>query len=89
MDEYQYIFISVYSDIGITCINKINPSLSLLFKEIQDNEEELKNILVLAKIDGSFNHYFMNKYNIMGYPAIILFKEGKIISQLNNKYQIG
>ena len=88
MDEYQYIFISVYSDICITCINKINPSLSLLYKEIQDNEEELKNILVLAKIDGSYNHYFMNKYNIMGYPAIILFKEGKIISQLNNKYQI-
>ena len=48
------------------------------------NEEELYDKLVLAKIDGSYNHYFMKKYNIIGYPTLILFNKGKIISQLNN-----
>ena len=52
------------------------------------NEEELYDKLVLAKIDGSYNHYFMKKYNIIGYPTLILFNKGKIISQLNNKYEI-
>jgi hypothetical protein len=30
----------------------------------------------------------MNKYNIIGYPSLILFHKGKIISQLNNKYEL-
>ena len=86
--EYEYIFISVYSDICRTCTHKINPNLPLLYKEIINSEEELKNILVIGKIDGSYNHYFMNKYNILGYPSILLFNKGKIISQLNNRYEI-
>ena len=88
LNEYEYLFVSVYSDICSTCIKKINPSLSLLYKEIQINENELRNIVTIGKIDGSHNHYFMNKYNIMGYPILLLFHKGKIISQLNNKYQI-
>jgi hypothetical protein len=86
--EYDFIFISVYSEICRICTKKINPSLSLLYKEIEMNEEELYDKLVLAKIDGSYNHYFMKKYNIIGYPTLILFNKGKIISQLNNKYEI-
>ena len=88
-DEYEYIFISIYSDICGICIKKINPTLSLLYNEIESNEVELKNNnLIISKIDGSFNHYFMNKYNIIGYPSLILFHKGKIISQLNNKYEL-
>ena len=89
LNEYNYLFISVYSEICFTCINKINPSLSLLYQEIQNNEEDLKKEnIIIAKIDGSYNNHFMNNYNIIGYPTIILFKDGKIISQLNNKYQL-
>ena len=86
--EYDFIFISIYSGICRICTKKINPSLSLLYKEIEMNEKELYTNLVLAKIDGSYNHYFMNKYNILGYPTLILFNKGKIISRLNNKYEI-
>ena len=88
-DEYEYIFISIYSEICGICMKKINPTLSLLHEEIEINEGELKNNnLIISKIDGSCNHYFMNKYNIIGYPSLILFKKGKIISQLNNKYEL-
>ena len=86
--EYEYIFISVYSEICKTCVSIINPSLSLLYNNIQANEEELKNILVIGKIDGSYNHFFMSKYHIMGYPSLILFNKGKIISQLYNNFKI-
>ena len=88
-DEYEYIFISIYSEICGICTKKINPTLSLLYNEIESNEVELKNNnLIISKIDGSYNHYFMNKYNIIGYPSLILFHKGKIISQLNNKYEL-
>ena len=87
-EEYEYILISIYSEICGICIKKINPTLSLLYKEIQASEEELNNSLIIAKIDGSYNNYFMNKYNILGYPSIVLFHKGKIISQLNNKYDL-
>jgi len=86
--EYEYIFISIYSEKCKTCISIINPSLSLLYKEIKENEDELKNILIIGKIDGSYNHFFMNKYHIMGYPSLILFNKGKIISQLNSNFNI-
>ena len=86
--EYEYIFISIYSEKCKTCISTINPSLSLLYKEIELNEEELINILVIGKIDGSYNHFFMSKYHIMGYPSLILFNKGKIISQLNSNFNI-
>ena len=88
-DEYEYIFISIYSEICGICTKKINPTLSLLYNELEANEAELKNNnLIISKIDGSYNHYFMNKYNIIGYPSLILFHKGKIISQLNNKYEL-
>ena len=86
--EYEYIFISVYSDICKTCINTINQALPILYKEIEKNEEELKDILTIGKIDGSYNHYFMNKFHIIGYPSLILFSKGKIISQLNINFKI-
>ena len=86
--EYQYLFISIYSEICFSCIHYINPSLSKLYQEINTKENDLKNILSIAKIDASFNHYFVNKYNILGYPVILLFEKGKLMSQLLNKFEV-
>lgn len=86
--EYNYFFISVYSEICGFCIHKINPSFEDLYKEIKNNEPELKDIVGLAQIDGSYNNYFMNKYNIIGYPSILLFKNGIIQAELIDKKNV-
>ena len=80
--EYPYLFISVYSEVCFSCIHHINPTLSNLSKEIENNEPELKDIVAIAKIDGSYNNYFMRNYNILGYPTLILIKNGIIQSEL-------
>jgi hypothetical protein len=82
LSEYQYLFISVYSEICGICINQINPALIDLYKEIQNNEISLKDVIGIAKIDGHYNKYFMNKYNIIGYPSMLLFKNGYLQSDL-------
>lgn len=82
LSEYRYLFISVYSEICGICIHQINPALIDLYKEIKNNELSLKDIIGIAKIDGHYNKYFMNKYNIIGYPTMILFKNGNLLSDL-------
>ena len=82
LSEYQYLFISVYSEICGICIHQINPALIDLYKEIENNELSLKDILGIAKIDGHYNKYFMNQYNIIGYPTMLLFKNGYLQSNL-------
>ena len=82
LSEYQYLFISVYSEICGLCIHQINPALIDLYKEIENNELSLKDIIGIAKIDGHYNKYFMNKYNIIGYPTMLLFKSGNLLSDL-------
>ena len=82
LSEYQYLFISVYSEICGICTHQINPALIDLYKEIENNELSLKDMIGIAKIDGHYNKYFMNKYNIIGYPTMLLFKNGNLLSDL-------
>lgn len=86
--EYKFLLISVYSDYCITCIKQINPTFSNVSKEIENNEPELKDIVGIAKIDGSYNRYFMNKYNILGYPSILLLKNGVIESEIIHRNNV-
>ena len=88
ISEYQYILISIYSDICRVCLVHINPMLSNLTKEIENDEPELKDIVSIAKLDGSSNQKFMNKYNIIGYPSILLLKNGVIIGELVHKKNV-
>ena len=80
--EYPFLLISIYSEICGKCIHKINPLFTSLYKEIENNEPELKDIVGIAKIDGSYNNFFMNKYNIIGYPTILLLNNGIIQAEL-------
>ena len=67
---------------------QINPMLSNLTREIENNEPELKDIICIAKIDGPSNKNFMSKYNIIGYPSIFLFKNGVIVAELTLKKNV-
>lgn len=55
----------------------------LLAPVINELIEEYKGKSVkIGKLNVDENKETANKYNIMGIPAIIIFKEGKIIKQL-------
>ena len=88
ISEYQFLLISVYSDYCITCIKQINPTFSNVSVEIENKEPELKDIVGIAKIDGSYNRYFLNKYNILGYPSILLLKNGVIEAELRHRNKV-
>ena len=83
-NEYQYLIIFIYSEFCYSCKHKISPIFSNLYKEINDKESELKDIVSMAKVDGTYNKFFLNKYNILGYPNVILFKDGTIQGTLNH-----
>lgn len=82
LNEYPFIFILIYSEICKKCMQYIIPLFTSLYKEIEENEQELKHIVAIAKIDGSHNKNFIHKYNIIGYPTLLLLNKENIQAEL-------
>lgn len=86
--EYEYVLISAFSEICGTCTGKIAPGFEKLYKILDEDEPELKGRIGIGKIVGYYNDYFMDKFEIMGYPTVLLFKDGEKVAEVPHRYSI-
>ena len=81
--EYKYIIISAYAEWCSTCKNIENElnKVANFFEKDKDSPE-----IAFAKILGSSNYGYMKRYNLQGYPSLILYKEGNVYTHINDLF---
>ena len=70
LKEHQYFFISAYAEWCSTC-QRIEGELHKVADYFEKNSDSPD--IVFGIIYGTYNINFMEKYNIQGYPSLILF----------------
>jgi len=77
VEESKGLFLVDFSAIWCGPCKLMAPVIEELIKD-NENKENVK----IGKVDIDNNKEISEKYNIMGIPTLILFKDGKIIEQI-------